>query len=97
MEIVADKICTNYPDPLTLKYLVIPEPEETHPLFVEALTLYVEAGCLRGLNEDENAAMLRERQAEFILAEGRSRTDQQQPRRSLRKSALLQAKHRRRA
>ena len=91
-EIVAGKICTSRVDPLTLKYLTLPEPEDSHALFVEVITLYVEAGCLKGLNKDFGTALAREQQAELMLNQARPRVDMQTPRRNLRVSGLVQSR-----
>ena len=95
-EIVDGKICTNRPDPLYAKFLRIPEPEDTHHHFLEALTLMVEAACLRGLNEDYDEATLRFRQAEGMLASAKARVAMQTPPRALRRSPLVQSRIRRR-
>jgi hypothetical protein len=52
-------------------------------LFVEALTLYVEAGLLRGLNEDHDAADKREKRADLMFETAHTRSDQQTPGRAM--------------
>lgn len=52
-------------------------------LFVEALTLYCEAGALRGLNEDYDAADKREKRADAMFETAHTKSDQQTPGRAM--------------
>lgn len=71
--------------------------EETlHPMAEEILTIYVEAGCCRGLNEDFNEATRREQKAEALLEEARPHVDQQNPARNIYKSKIAAARRTRR-
>lgn len=70
--------------------------EKWHPMAAEILTLYVEAGCYRGLNEDPAEARNVETKAELLLDETRSRVDQQNPARNTYKSKIADARRRRR-
>ena len=70
--------------------------EKLHPMAEEILTLYVEAGCLRGLNEDFTEATRREQKAELLLEETRSHVDQQNPARNTYKSKVAVARRSRR-
>lgn len=72
-------------------------PEDSwHPMAEEILTLFVEAGCLRGLNEDFGEASKRESRAEGLLEETRTHVDQQNPARNMYKSKIAQARRFRR-
>lgn len=70
--------------------------QKLHPMAEEILTLYVEAGCLRGLNEDFTEASRREQKAELLLEETRSHVDQQNPARNTYKSKVAVARRSRR-
>lgn len=70
--------------------------EKLHPMAEEILTLFVEAGCLRGLNEDFSEATRREQRAEGLLEETRTHVDQQNPARNLYKSKIAVARRSRR-
>lgn len=70
--------------------------EKIHPMAEEILTLYVEAGCLRGLNEDFSEAARRVQQAELLLEETRPHVDQQNPARNTYKSGIAVARRSRR-
>jgi hypothetical protein len=70
--------------------------EDFHPMAAEILTRYVEAGCLRALNEDMAEAANREAGAEALLEETRTVVDQQNPARNLYKSSIRAARGRRR-
>lgn len=70
--------------------------EKLHPMATEILTLYVEAGLLRGLNEDFGEATRREAKAEGYLGEARSYADQQNPARNMYKSKVRDARRGRR-
>lgn len=70
--------------------------EKLHPMAEEIITLYVEAGCLRGLNEDFSEATRREQRAEALLEEARPHVDQQNPARNTYKSKIADARRGRR-
>lgn len=67
-----------------------------HPMAEEILTLYIEAGLLRGLNEDFSEAAKRENRAEGMLSEARPHLDQQNPARNMYKSKIAAARRGRR-
>lgn len=77
---------------------VVQAPPESawHPMAEEVLTLYVESGCLRGLNEDFTEARARENRAEALLEETRTVVDQQNPARNTYKSKIAAARRTRR-
>ena len=50
-----------------------------HPMAIEVLTLMVESALLRGLNDDERTALLRDDKAEAMLVRAQTRVDQQKP------------------
>jgi hypothetical protein len=89
-----DKILTSSGGAATAEYVRASAVEGWHPVFTEVMTLFVEAGCYRGLNEDPAEANVRERKAEMMLAEARSRSDQEAPSRVMFVSRLRQARHR---
>ncbi len=67
-----------------------------HPMAEEVLTLMVEAGCLRGLNEDMVEARIKDQAAEALIAETRSHLDQQNPARNTYVSKIARARRTRR-
>lgn len=67
-----------------------------HPMAEEILTCMVEAGCLRGLNEDMVEARQRDAKAEDWIMLARPHLDQQNPARNLYKSKVAQARRTRR-
>lgn len=89
-EIVDDKICCGFDADevdLIAKYVRIPPVDNVSNLFWEALRKFVEAACMRGLN-DENGDR-REQEGWAMLQKAANRSDQQQPRRSPRVSRML--------
>lgn len=95
-EIMGTVLSCNY-DSEIYAVVVKMAPEDTwHPMTEEILTRYVEAGCLRGLNEDFSEATRREQSAELLLEEARPHLDQQNPARNIYKSAIAAARRRRR-
>ena len=70
--------------------------EKIHPMAEEILTLYVEEGCLQGLNEDFSEASRRKNNAELLLQEARPHVDQQNPARNIYKSKIAAARRSRR-
>lgn len=72
------------------------DPTEGTPLFVEALTEYVEAGLYRGLNNDPAQAKSVLAHAEFVAQKARTRSDQQKPKRSLWNSRVAMSRRVRR-
>jgi hypothetical protein len=85
-------------DSLIYASVVKASPDDLwHPMAEEILTLFVEAGCLRGLNEDFGEASKRENRAEGLLEEARPHVDQQNPARNMYKSKIALARRTRRA
>ena len=95
-EIINDVLSCHYPDSIYANVVVQTSEEKLHPMAEEILTLYVEAGCLRGLNEDSTEALRREQKAEALLEETRSHVDQQNPARNIYKSSIAAARRSRR-
>lgn len=97
-EIIGDILSCRLPDSIYANVVTqTPYSEEKlHPMAEEILTLYVEAGCLRGLNEDANGGDKREARAEGLLEEARPHVDQQNPARNLYKSKIAAARRTRR-
>lgn len=67
-----------------------------HPMAEEILTMYVEVGLLRGINEDFTEAANRKADAEALLMETRTTADQQNPARNTYKSKIAVARRSRR-
>jgi hypothetical protein len=67
-----------------------------HPMAEEILTLMVEAGLLRGLNEDAVEARNRDASAQALIAQTRSHLDQQNPARNTYQSKIARARRTRR-
>ena len=61
-------------------------------LFVEALTQFVEADCIEGINEDWDRASSKRKQAEMSLQRARSRNDNEEPRRVMIRSGMKEAR-----
>lgn len=76
-------------DPVQAFYVRTPGPEEWSATFTEAVTRYVEAYILRGLNEDHTEGTRREASAEAMLAEAKVVTDQQEQGRAMFRSRSL--------
>lgn len=81
---------------VSLEYIAAPDDAVWHPQATKILTMYVEAGLLRGLNEDFAAADKRELAAEGRLLEARPRQDMQNPAKDAFLSSTAIARRRRR-
>ena len=68
-----------------------------HPMAEEILTLMVEAGCQRGLNEDAREASNIDNRVEGLIMEARPHLDQQNPARNIYKSKIAASRRTRRA
>lgn len=91
-EIVDRKACTNFNNDQYSVYVKgtrNPSADNWPPGFARVLTLFVEAGCLRGLNEDWAEADKREARGEVKLAEARTRADRQEPKNPPFRSTML--------
>lgn len=95
-EIIGNVLSCNYGSEVYAMSVKEAPEERWHPLAEEILTIYVEAGCLRGLNEDFSEATRREQRAEGLLEEARPLNDQQNPARNIYKSKIAAARGRRR-
>lgn len=95
-EIIGDVLSCRFSSGVFARVVVQTSEEKLHPMAEEVLTLYVEAGCLRGLNEDFGEARVREQRAELLLEETRSHVDQQNPARNVYKSKIALARRSRR-
>lgn len=95
-EIMGEILSCHYDSEIYATVVKAVSSEKFHPMAAEILTLYVEAGCLRGLNEDMAEARQVESKAEGFLEETRSHVDQQNPARNLYKSKVAAARGRRR-
>jgi hypothetical protein len=67
-----------------------------HPMAEEVLTLMVESGLLRGLNEDLTEARVRNQEAQALIATTRAHLDQQNPARNTYVSKIARARRTRR-
>lgn len=95
-EIIGDKVSCDYPDSIYARAVFEAPDAVWHPLAEEVLTLMVEAGCLRGLNEDFKEAANADAKATGMLYDARSRVDQQNPARNLYRSSIAAARRTRR-
>jgi hypothetical protein len=78
-EIIGRYLSLDYDTGVTVEGYAMPPDASWHPQAAEILTLYVEAGVLRGLNEDFSAADRREAVAESRLMEARPRVTRENP------------------
>jgi hypothetical protein len=95
-EIMGAILSCAYDSEIYAAVVIAPPDASWHPMAEEILTLYVEAGCLRGLNEDFTEATKRENSAEALLMETRTTVDQQNPARNMYKSKIAAARRSRR-
>lgn len=95
-ELIGQILNTRHDSEIYASVVQMPPEASWHPLAEEILTLMVEAGCLRGLNEDFKEALNVDRKAEILLGEVRTTTDQQNPARNLYKSVIAAARRSRR-
>lgn len=95
-EILGTVLSCNYDSEIYAAVVKMPPDANWHPMAEEVLTRYVEAGCLRSLNEDFSEATRREQSAELLLEETRTHVDQQNPARNVYKSSIAAARRRRR-
>jgi hypothetical protein len=88
-KIIGQSICLNaYQGVVTTKYVRQPDAGSWPPMFVDCIRQLTMAGIYRGLNEDLSAANAMEQRAMQSLADARTRTDQEQPKRALFNSRL---------
>lgn len=88
-KIISNLICLNsFGGTITCKYVRIPDAGSWPPMFVDCVRSMVMAGIYRGLNEDIDAASRMETQVRQKLADARTRTDQEQPKRTFFNSRL---------
>lgn len=95
-EILDQLVCCDKTEGVYAKIVRQDEDSKWHPMAEEVLTLMVEAGCLRGLNEDSREALNVDRKAEGLLMEVRAHVDQQNPARNIYKSSIAAARRTRR-
>jgi hypothetical protein len=95
-EIIGSALSCRYESEIYATVIKAPPDAAWHPMAEEVLTLYVEAGVLRGINEDFAEAKGREARAEALLEETRTKVDQQNPARNMYKSSIADARRRRR-
>lgn len=85
---IIDRTIATSSDSIEVLYVRRPPEDQWPPLFNEALTLRVEAGILRGLNEDFDEATRRQGLAMAMLHEAKNAADQQAPGRTILKSRM---------
>ncbi len=95
-EIIGFILSCCYSSDISAKVVREPDTALWHPMAEEVLTLMVEAGCLRGLNEDAVEARIRMQDAENLIAETRTHLDQQNPARNTYVSKIARARRMRR-
>lgn len=81
---------------VTVEYIAAPLDADWHPQAAEVLTMMVEAGILRGLNEDFTEARRRDADIELKLRQVRPLVDQQNPARNTYLSRVAMARRTRR-
>lgn len=95
--IVQGKIHTMYDTGILAFYVTDPTSDQDwHPLATEALTIFVESGIYRGLNEDQTAADRRWQDGEAMLARAAGRDGQQSSPRPIYRSRSWHARRLRR-
>ncbi len=95
-EILGFILSCRHDSDIAAKVVRAPDDALWHPMAEEVLTLMVEAGCLRSLNEDMVEARIRDQTAEAMIAETRSHLDQQNPARNTYVSKIARARRTRR-
>jgi hypothetical protein len=92
--IIGDQVHTCAPQGATAKYMLQPTSGlGVYPaLFAETLKYFVASGIAAGLNEDASAAEKYMKMGEATMEQASTRDDQQEPRRSLFRSRMLQAR-----
>jgi len=95
-EIIGNVLSCRYDSSVFANVVKQVSEEKIHPMAEEILTLYVEEGCLQGLNEDFAEASRRKNNAELLLQEARPHVDQQNPARNIYKSKIAAARRSRR-
>lgn len=95
-EIMGFILSCPYPDEVYAKVVREAPGANWHPMAEEILTCMVEAGCLRGLNEDMVEARQRDAKADDWLMTARPHLDQQNPGRNMYKSRVAFARRTRR-
>lgn len=68
---------------LVVKYVARPEPDAWPPMFASALKEHIFAAIEMGLKHDTKMAMAHREAADEMIGRARSRTDQQEPKRSV--------------
>lgn len=95
-EIMGQILSCRYDDEIYAKVVTEDNTANWHPMAEEVLTLMVEAGCMRGLNEDMTEAGKIDGKVENLLLVTRPQVDQQNPARNLYKSKIALARRTRR-
>lgn len=95
-EIMGFILSCRYEDEIYAKVVREAPGANWHPMTEEILTCMVEAGCLRGLNEDMVEARQRDAKADDWILLARPHLDQQNPARNMYKSKIALARRTRR-
>lgn len=72
-------VCLNEISGVAAEYIALPADTAWHPQAIEVLTIFVEVGCLRGLNEDFDEARRRESDGLYKLSQVRQVVDSENP------------------
>lgn len=91
-ELIGSVVSCDYDSDIYAKIVRLPADASWHPMATEILTLMVESGVYRGLNEDPKEAVSAWSRAENLLMETRPRVDQQNPARNAFKSSIRAAR-----
>lgn len=95
-EIVGRMVSLDQSSGVSIDYIAEPEDSAWHPQAAEVLTMMVEAGCLRGLNEDFTEAARKDAAVDYKLRQVRTLVDQENPARNLFRSSISEARRSRR-
>lgn len=97
-KIVGNKVLLNADGAAVIaKFVKEPGPDQWPPTFLRVLKTLIQAAIYRGLKRDEKEARSREADAELMLQDARTRTDQEDPKRALFKGTLRNKRRERRA
>jgi hypothetical protein len=91
-EIIDNAVCCDLQSGLVVKFVRRPSSGQWPDLFIELVTMKVEAYILRGLNEDTDNARRRDAEVEAMLSTARPTLDAQEPARALLNSRSARAR-----
>lgn len=95
-EVYGRMVCLDDDSDVAVEYIAVPLEAAWHPQASEVLTMMVEAGLLRGLNEDFNEARQKDVDIEIKLGKTRTIVSQENPARNTFRSSIADARRSRR-